>query len=148
MITKESYQQLVIAGANVAKSLYLAKTLESYMNAATEESTMVLTDVFEDDNFARYSDAVNNVASDYSLYEAVEALCNVAMELESEYANPQELKMAYLLSISAVAFDAVHGEQYASLMLDYITTGQGDEELTALESKMDTDEISWVSRNI
>ena len=100
-----------------------------------------------DESFGKYSDAVNKVASDISLYDAIETLTNIAMSLECEYAYSQELKMAYLNSISAVAFDGERGKHYAKLMLEFITTGEGEAELYALESDMDNDAIWWVRNN-
>lgn len=147
MITKETYQDLVLAGASVAKSLYLVKALESSMTADVDESTMVITDVYGDESFGKYSDAVDKVASDINLYDAIETLTNIAMSLECEYAYSQELKMAYLNSISAVAFDGERGKHYAKLMLEFITTGEGEAELYALESDMDNDAIWWVRNN-
>ena len=79
--------------------------------------------------------------------DAIETLTNIAMSLECEYAYSQELKMAYLNSISAVAFDGERGKHYAKLMLEFITTGEGEAELYALESDMDNDAIWWVRNN-
>ena len=70
----------------------------------------------------------------------------LAVTLNTQYANPIDVKMAFLDSVSAVALDEENGEQFADLMTEYLTTGEGAEELRALEKEMSEDALYWLRR--
>lgn len=146
MITKETYKELILVGANIARMQYRIQMLNNIFDSKIENTRVILADVMGDDNFDTFNDAVSDVCNSYELTDSMESLCDLAATLNTQYANPIDVKMAFLDSVSAVALDEENGEQFADLMTEYLTTGEGAEELRALEKEMSKDALYWLRR--
>ena len=105
--------------------------------------------MFNDKHFEELMDAVGELTASYDLHDAFDELVEVAENLETEYhCMGGVVKNTYQDAVSATAFDEKNGEQYAELLTNWIMTGQGIEEVNALENEMDTEEIYWVRRTL
>ena len=111
MIQKAAYIDMVMAGANVAKMMRNLKDLQKMFTENVQEAENVLTNLFRGEEFSDFYNTVGALSESYEMEEAIDALCSAVDNLSKDYYNPAVLRMAFVDSVSAVAFDEDNGEE-------------------------------------
>jgi hypothetical protein len=146
MISREEFKNLVVAGANIIRTIRQKEEAAKLFDSENEHASFVLTEVFEDAHFEEFMECIRSLMATYDLHDAFDALVETAVNLEAD-CDERLIQTMYFDAVSAFAFDENKGEQYADLLIDYLITGQGEEAISALEQEMSPEDIYWVRHN-
>ena len=136
MISKATYTNLVLAGAEILKTIRDKEKAIEAMEAMSEQA-------HEDDYNIEILEPVWKLMDSCDIHEAMPHLI-AAMQGEGEIEA-----ILYCDSVSLYLFDNPVAEQYCNATYEYLQSGGANvAELEEIEKGLDKDELYWVRRHI